>query len=807
MIGLFCASPAAAGQQDAIDYYASPLEREIRSGAKSTAGLIIPAHPRIWARGESDWNPNVEGTLAWRVVHGELVDIKGAVNDQSKAEFYYVAGIADDPACYGRADGSTFGRRFLWTILAGHARRYGWGKNLPPSLEPYSTMTYGPVHSDDQFYADARAKLLGLSKISLSYEWAYWISIYGSVGYDWLLPMKYTNGQPVLSEQDRTTLQNLLFENAEHVREQAEGKGNPFIDQELSAYVYFMVGLALYEPERTSDASYAAVNEKAKRYLDEFDTYWVGKILPLLNCQGGDGGWHAGFESMTEYLEPYYTYGSVIPWQIAPLLFAHFTATGETVERSLFSTGILLNSVVFQNYMIRPDGYYYPPMPDDGSRMPWVAPMRLYARRRFSADPEQRRIAELGGWLRAYASPTAFVNAGSWDFFDQLMFEDKWSYPRSPQELGYPLTRWFRQLGWVFMRSGFVSEDDIAAFFVSQPFRWSELDKKSQNSFTLDYKGSLVEGYDNCVLVDGEKQRQVSDFPTVAQGAEPFVGGSKYDIGPGIIRFTDGGRYDVIVGDATNAYSSSKVARAIRTVVHLEDSHTFIIYDRIVTKSAGTRCNWILDPSGTPEAVTADLLKFGNGSANGWLKRLWPAQGTVVSATASRYEFRSEGGTTEQQFLHLMQPCDPQLTVDSPAVMPPQARLLNEGGKIGVRLGEWQLMFQDTSVTLLSSPAGVKHSTLEAPADFMLEQNYPNPFNNTTRIAFTLDQTAQIDLAVFDLCGRRQVTLAGGRMDPGRHLITWNGLDTRGFPLSSGVYFYSLQSGVRRTTRKLLLLE
>ncbi|HNS73901.1 MAG TPA: T9SS type A sorting domain-containing protein [bacterium] len=796
-----------AAQPDAADYYASSLEREIRSGAKSTAALVVAHHPRLWAHGESEWNPLLEGTLAWRIVHGATVNIKGPDNDQSKAEFFYVSGVADDPACFGRADGSTFGRRFLWTILSAHARRYGWEKSLPSSLEPYSTMTYGPVHSADEFYADARAKLLGLAKISLYYEWAYWICIYGSVGYDWLLPMKYSNGEAVLSAQDRTTLQNLLLDNAEHVRKEAGGKGNPFIDSELSAYVYFMVGLALYEPSRLGDAAYAAVNEKAKGYLDDFDTWWVGRILPVLNLQGGDGGWHAGFGSMTEYLEPYYTYGSVVPWQIAPLLFAHYTATGETIERSLFSTGILRNSVEFQNYMILPDGYYYPPYPDAGSRMPWVAPMRLYARRRFSADAEQRRIGELGAWLRAVASPTFFVNAGSWDFFDQLMFEDKWVNPRPPQELGYPLTRWFRQLGWVFMRSGFTAVDDIAALFVSQPFRWSALDQKSQNSFTLDYKGKLIEGYQNVVLVDGEKQRTVSSFPALSLGTDPFTAGGTYDIGPGIVRFIDGGHFDLMVGDATNAYNAAKVKRAVRTVVHLEDTHTFLIYDRVVTKASSSRCDWTLDPAGQPEAISPELLRFGNGGANVWLRRLWPAEGTVISATADLYQFRNAGGAVEQQFLHVLQPCDAGLGADSPAVMPARAYLINEGEKIGAALGDWQIMFQDTSVFVIAGPAGVRESTLELPADFDLEQNYPNPFNDRTRIAFTLSRAVQMELAVYDLRGRRQVTLAGGRMESGRHQVSWNGMDASGLPLCSGVYFYSLSSGKRRLTRKLLLLE
>ncbi len=86
--------------------------------------------------------------------------------------------------------------------------------------------------------------------------------------------------------------------------------------------------------------------------------------------------------------------------------------------------------------------------------------------------------------------------------------------------------------------------------------------------------------------------------------------------------------------------------------------------------------------------------------------------------------------------------------------------------------------------------------------DFVLEQNYPNPFNPTTTISFTLNRADLTALKVFDVLGRNVATLNMGRMDAGRHTMSFNGAN-----LSSGVYFYQIESGAVSATRKMLLLK
>ena len=204
-------------------------------------------------------------------------------------------------------------------------------------------------------------------------------------------------------------------------------------------------------------------------------------------------------------------YDNTIPSVIAPLLFAHFTATGREIEESVFSTGFMKYFIEWQLYMIPPcevgEATYYPVggVWEWDKRAPWVYPRRVFSRRRASKDPEQLRLAELGAWI-GYLQSAYFVGrSGSWDCQNRLLFEDNWVNPRSAEQLGYK-SKHFKQLGWVFMREGFGNPDDVSAIFVCQRYRWSHLDEITQNSFFLERKGELIKGWNNTILIDDDGQ-------------------------------------------------------------------------------------------------------------------------------------------------------------------------------------------------------------------------------------------------------------------------------------------------------------
>ena len=89
-----------------------------------------------------------------------------------------------------------------------------------------------------------------------------------------------------------------------------------------------------------------------------------------------------------------------------------------------------------------------------------------------------------------------------------------------------------------------------------------------------------------------------------------------------------------------------------------------------------------------------------------------------------------------------------------------------------------------------------------APAKFSLEQNYPNPFNPSTEIKFSIPQTTNVTLRVFDIMGREVVTLIDEQMEAGKHSVIFNAAS-----LSSGVYYYTIITENFIQTKKMLLLK
>ena len=89
----------------------------------------------------------------------------------------------------------------------------------------------------------------------------------------------------------------------------------------------------------------------------------------------------------------------------------------------------------------------------------------------------------------------------------------------------------------------------------------------------------------------------------------------------------------------------------------------------------------------------------------------------------------------------------------------------------------------------------------------VLRQNVPNPFNPSTRIDFTLERAARVELAVYDVAGRRVAVLERGERGVGDHSVVWNGRDARGVPVPSGQYWYVLSTPDSRVSRGMVLLK
>ncbi len=85
---------------------------------------------------------------------------------------------------------------------------------------------------------------------------------------------------------------------------------------------------------------------------------------------------------------------------------------------------------------------------------------------------------------------------------------------------------------------------------------------------------------------------------------------------------------------------------------------------------------------------------------------------------------------------------------------------------------------------------------------FQLMQNYPNPFNPSTNIQYTINKRGTVSLKVYDVLGREVATLVNEEKPAGVYELTYNAGQ-----LSSGIYFYKLQSGSFVETKKMILMK
>ncbi len=95
----------------------------------------------------------------------------------------------------------------------------------------------------------------------------------------------------------------------------------------------------------------------------------------------------------------------------------------------------------------------------------------------------------------------------------------------------------------------------------------------------------------------------------------------------------------------------------------------------------------------------------------------------------------------------------------------------------------------------------------ELPASVRLQQNLPNPFNPDTAIRYTVPTSGAVDLAVYDVSGRRVRTLVTGTVAAGEHTVHWNGRDENGGLVPSGLYLYRVVGHGATLTRKMMLVK
>jgi hypothetical protein len=87
----------------------------------------------------------------------------------------------------------------------------------------------------------------------------------------------------------------------------------------------------------------------------------------------------------------------------------------------------------------------------------------------------------------------------------------------------------------------------------------------------------------------------------------------------------------------------------------------------------------------------------------------------------------------------------------------------------------------------------------------VLFQSFPNPFTLSTTVEYAVSCEHWVDVAVFDVRGRRVRTLVAGNRSPGRYGVVWDGCDEIGEKVSPGIYFCRMEAGDHSEAKKMVI--
>ena len=121
------------------------------------------------------------------------------------------------------------------------------------------------------------------------------------------------------------------------------------------------------------------------------------------------------------------------------------------------------------------------------------------------------------------------------------------------------------------------------------------------------------------------------------------------------------------------------------------------------------------------------------------------------------------------------------------------------------------IIYGDESITSNEVNCGINIASKQVIADDVIKtenlenrliNNYPNPFNPTTRIQYSIKDKAFVNLSVYDILGRKISTLVNEVKESGKYQVVFDALQ-----LATGIYFYTIQAGSFRETKKMILAK
>lgn len=198
--------------------------------------------------------------------------------------------------------------------------------------------------------------------------------------------------------------------------------------------------------------------------------------------------------------------------------------------------------------------------------------------------------------------------------------------------------------------------------------------------------------------------------------------------------------------------------------------------------------NWLPLPNDLSNGVDGPVLGMTEWAGGLLLAGSFETAGTVTLNHLARYD----GGVWSAFGSGLDDDADALVVSGSSVYVGGLFR--NAGGKDSYKFAHWS-----DPVTGIGPP--------QLSGSF-LGQNHPNPFNPSTTIEFSVPAQARATLKIYDVAGRLVRTLVDEVKAPGRrYSVVWDGRDRSGREVSSGLYFYRLETGDWEETRKLVIIR
>jgi len=142
----------------------------------------------------------------------------------------------------------------------------------------------------------------------------------------------------------------------------------------------------------------------------------------------------------------------------------------------------------------------------------------------------------------------------------------------------------------------------------------------------------------------------------------------------------------------------------------------------------------------------------------------------------------------------------------------PTSWLTGQSGTVNMGSNIWKLicasgyassyLSQNEILSDTLNPIGVIQNGNSIPEKFVLMQNYPNPFNPETKISFELPVNAFVRISVYDLTGKEIAVPHSGDLSAGSYTLYWSAAG-----ISSGIYFYRLETEKYSDTKKMIVVK